>query len=306
MKLISLIVPCFNEEANIKAFYSAVLGVFKRINRAEFEIFFIDDGSKDRTFDEIQKLHAEDKRVKCISFSRNFGKEAALFSGIRAASGDCAVILDVDLQHPVETIIEMTEKWKEGFEVVEGVKVERGKESLFHKAFSGLFYSLISRAVGIDMKNASDFKLLDRKVIDVLSSLKERNTFFRALSFWVGFKKTTVFYEVQERNSGTSKWSLLSLFKYAVNNIVCFSYAPLQIVTGGGILFVVVAVGFAVDALISYIKGKAIGGFPTLLFVMLLGFGIIMLSLGIIDVYIAQIYDEVKNRPQYIEREKLD
>ncbi|MGI0530112.1 glycosyltransferase family 2 protein [Treponema socranskii] len=150
----------------------------------------------------IQKLHDKDPRVGCISFSRNFGKEAALFSGIRAVTGDCAVILDADLQHPPETIIDMYKKWKEGYEVVEGIKSDRGKESFFHKIFTKLFYSMISKAIGMDMLNSSDFKLLDKKVIAVLAALKERNTFFRALSFWVGFNKTTVYYEVKERNAG--------------------------------------------------------------------------------------------------------
>lgn len=298
VKTISLIVPCYNEESNVEPFHKEICRVFQQIKNTDFELLFVDDGSKDNTFSKIQELRKKDKRVKCVSFSRNFGKEAALFSGIRAANGDCAVVLDADLQHPPETIIEMARLWSdEGYEVVEG---------LFHKAFTKIFYGMISNAVGMDMRDSSDYKLLDRKVLNELSALKERNTFFRALSFWVGFKKTTVYYEVAERASGQSKWSTKSLIKYAINNVICFSYAPLQIVTGAGIAFILVAAIFGIDALISYIQGKAASGFPTLIFLVAVGIGGIMLSLGIIGVYIAQIYDEVKGRPQYIIGKKLD
>ena len=306
MDKISLIVPCYNEESNIEPFYSAILDTFKSIPGADFELLFINDGSKDSTFEKIEELHKQDKRVKCVSFARNFGKEAALFAGIRNVSGDCAVILDADLQHPPAVIIEMYSKWKEGFEVIEGIKTDRGKESLFHKLFTKIFYGLISRAVGMDMKNSSDYKLLDKKVVAELAALKERNTFFRALSFWVGFKKTTVYYEVAERTSGVSKWSTKSLIKYAINNVICFSYAPLHIVTVLGIIFLLFGLGITIDAVISYFKGVSTDGFPTLVILLLLGFGAIMLSLGVIGVYIAQIYDEIKGRPQYIIGKKLD
>lgn len=305
--LISIITPCYNEEANIRPFYDAVKSVFDLMGGGiRFEILFINDGSRDGTLEKIKELHKEDNRVKGISFARNFGKEAALFAGIHAAQGDCAAFLDADLQHPPALLAEMYKKWKEGFDVVEGVKTDRGNEGLFHRLFTKVFYSFISKAVGMDMRNSSDYKLLDRKVIDELKKLRERNTFFRALSFWVGFKKTTVFYDVQERSRGISKWSTRSLFKYAINNVICFSYAPLNIVTGVGTVFLLIGIGFAIDALISYIRGIANSGFPTLIFVLLIGFGGTMLSLGIIGVYIAQIYDEVKGRPQYIIEEKIE
>ena len=165
---------------------------------------------------------------------------------------------------------------------------------------------MISKAVGMDMKNSSDYKLLDKKVVAELAKLKERNTFFRALSFWVGFKKTTVYYEVAERANGISKWSTKSLIKYAINNVICFSYAPLHIVTIIGCIFTIIGIGVAVDALISFFTGKAASGFPTLVCITLIGFGGVMVCLGIIGVYIAQIYDEVKGRPQYIIGEKIE
>ncbi len=317
--IVSIIVPCYNEEANIRPFYAEVKSVFAAMQQADadknalmgggnpdFEILFINDGSKDRTLEKIKELHKEDSRAKGISFARNFGKEAALFAGIHNAQGNCVAFLDADLQHPPALLADMYKKWKEGFDVIEGVKTDRGKESLFSKIFSKIFYYFISKAVGMDMRNSSDYKMLDRKVIDELKKIRERNTFFRALSFWVGFKKTVVFYEVQERSSGISKWSTRSLFKYAINNVISFSYAPLNVVTGAGAAFLLIGIGFAIDALISYIRGTANSGFPTLIFVLLIGFGGTMLSLGIIGVYIAQIYDEVKGRPQYIIEEKIE
>lgn len=306
MNKISLIVPCYNEEANINPFYEEIVKTFKDLKDADFELMFVNDGSKDKTIERIEELNKKDKRVKCVSFARNFGKEAALFAGIRNVTGDCTVILDADLQHPPFVIKEMYAKWKEGFEVVEGVKTDRGKEGLLHKLFSKFFYGLISRAVGMDMKNSSDYKLLDKKVIAQLAALKERNTFFRALSFWVGFNKTTVYYEVQERANGVSKWSTKSLFKYAINNVLCFSYTPLHIITFVGIIFILIAIGVLIDAVISFIKGTAASGFPTLVILLLIGFGAVLISLGIIGVYIAQIYDEVKGRPQYVIGKKIE
>ena len=306
MDKISLIVPCYNEESNIEPFYNAIVDVFQNMPDADFELMYVNDGSKDNTFSKIEELNKKDKRVKCVSFARNFGKEAALFAGIRNVTGDCTVVLDADLQHPPAVIIEMYKKWKEGFEVVEGVKTDRGKEGLIHKLFTKIFYDMISKAVGMDMKNSSDYKLLDKKVVTELANLKERNTFFRALSFWVGFNKTTVYYEVADRASGSSKWSAKSLIKYAINNVICFTYTPLQIVTALGSLFILIGLGITIDAVITYIRGTAASGFPTLIIILFIGFGAIMLSLGIIGVYIAQIYDEIKGRPQYIIGKRIE
>ena len=299
MDKISLVVPCFNEQDNIEPFYNAILKVFNDIP-ASFELMFVDDGSSDETFVRINQLHEKDDRVKCISFSRNFGKEAALFAGIRNVTGDCTVVLDADLQHPPELIKEMYSRWKEGFQVVEGIKRNRGKESAIHGIFTKLFYRLISHAVKIDMANSSDYKLLDKSVAEELAKLKERNTFFRALSFWVGFKTTSVYYEVADRASGRSKWSTKSLMKYAIKNMVCFSYTPLHIISIVGIIFILIAFGIGVDALFSYFRNSSASGFPTIVFLLLIGFGGCLISLGIIGIYIAQIYDEVKKRPQYI------
>ena len=306
MKKLSILVPCFNEQLCIEPFYAEIIATMKKITNVTYELLFVDDGSVDATYQKISELHKKDKHVKCISFSRNFGKEAALFSGLRAVTGDCAVVLDADLQHPPATIIEMYKKWQEGFDVVEGMKITRGNESHLHTFFSKLFYRMISNAVGIDMMNSSDFKLLDRKVIDQLSALKERNTFFRALSFWVGFKRTSVYYEVQERVSGKSKWSFKSLVRYALNNVFCFTDKPLRLISKAGIFFLLIGLIVGIDALVSHIRGVAASGYPTLLFVIFIASGCILFSLGIIGIYIAKIYDEVKSRPQYIIGKKLE
>ena len=223
-----------------------------------------------------------------------------MFAGLEQARGDCVVVIDCDLQHPPEKIVEMYRLWEQGYEVVEGIKEDRGEESGFHKFAANSFYSLISRATGMDMASSSDFKLLDRKVIDTLNRLPERAVFFRALSFWVGFKKAEVSYCVQERTAGESKWSTRSLIKYAITNIASFSSAPLHLVTVMGIVTLIVAVVFGVISLVQKIAGTAQPGFTTVILLLLLIGSFLMISLGIIGYYLARIYDEVKGRPRYI------
>ena len=306
MKKISLIVPCFNEEDTVDAFYKKTVEVWQKLNQYELEIVYVDDGSKDRTLQKIETLHEKDNRVKCTSFSRNFGKEAAIFAGLHHVTGDAAVVVDVDLQHPLEKIIEMAALWEQGYEVVEGVKEDRGTEKRIHKGFANLFYSWISKLAGLDMKNSSDFKLIDRKVIEALKGFKEKTPCFRALSFWVGFKSIAVSYAVEERSAGATKWSTKALVKYAFRNLISFTYAPLYMIAVLGTIVILFGVVLGVDALISYVNGTAQGGYPTLLFVMVLTAGAIISSLGIMSVYIAKIYEEIKGRPQYIVGKIID
>ena len=241
-----------------------------------------------------------------MEFSRNFGKEASIFSGLSVAVGDACVVMDCDLQHPPETVPEMYRLWEQGYEVVEGIKSRRGKESLFHRSFAGLFYGIMSRLIKMDMKASSDFKLLDRKVVNVLLGLKERNTFFRALTFWAGFRSTTVEYEVQERQYGESKWSYSSLFSYAIQNATSFSTLPLQLVTLMGMVCIGFSLILAVQTLVKYFMGTAVEGFTTVILLILIVGGFIMLSLGIIGHYLARIYEEVKGRPKYIIKQMTD
>lgn len=266
----------------------------------DFELLFVDDGSKDATWENITRAAELNKHVVGVHFSRNFGKEAAMFAGLEKASGDCCVVIDCDLQHPPEKIVEMYRLWEDGYEVVEGIKEDRGEESGFHKFAANSFYGLISKATGMDMSSSSDFKLLDRKVVDTLNKLPERNVFFRALSFWVGFKKATVYYSVRERTEGVSKWSTKSLIKYAITNIGSFSSAPLHIVTVLGFIMLAVAIVFSIISLVQKLTGQALGGFTTVILLLMFSSSIIMISLGIVGYYIARIYDEIKGRPRYI------
>ena len=266
----------------------------------DYELLFVDDGSKDGTWQAIQRCAAEDKHVVGVHFSRNFGKESAMFAGLETAKGDCVVVIDCDLQHPPEKIVEMYRLWEQGYEVVEGIKADRGEETGLHRFAANSFYGIISRATGMDMASSSDFKLLDRKVVDTLNALPERNVFFRALSFWVGFKKAEVRYRVQERTEGESKWSTKSLIRYAITNITSFSSAPLHMVTVMGFITLIVAVVFGVISLVQKLTGVAQPGFTTVILLLLLIGSFLMISLGIIGFYLARIYDEIKGRPRYI------
>ena len=221
-------------------------------------------------------------------------------AGLACAKGDCCVVMDCDLQHPPETVAEMLHLWQQGYEVVEGVKRSRGKESRVHAMMAGVFYHLMSGATKIDMSRASDFKLMDRKAVDALLSLPEKNAFFRALSAWVGFKTTSVEFDVQDREAGESKWSSRTLTGYAIRNIVSFSSAPLQVVTvlGGVMLLLTLILG--IQTIIRYFSGTAVEGFTTVILLILLVGSLLMLSLGMIGYYLARIYEELKNRPRYL------
>ncbi|MCH5191242.1 MAG: glycosyltransferase family 2 protein [Oscillospiraceae bacterium] len=299
MKVLSVIIPAYNEETNIKNTADTVCSLLKNAD-IDCELIFVDDGSKDKTYLKICDSAQENPNVRGISFSRNFGKEAAIFAGLEEAAGDCAVILDCDLQFPPEKIIEMYSLWQKGYEVVEGVKRDRGNESFFYKIFAKSFYKIISRFVGVDMQSTSDFKLIDRKAIDALLSLPERNTFFRALSFWSGFNSVQVEFSVSERKNGKSKWTIGKLIKYAVSSITSFTTAPLQLITViGSILLVFMAV-LGVQTLVRFMLGHSAEGFTTVILLLLLVGGSLMMALGIIGYYIARIYEEVKGRPRYI------
>lgn len=297
--MLSVILPSYNEEKMIAKATERMAEILQP-EKIDYELLFIDDGSRDNTWAQINEAAGKDSRVVGVHFSRNFGKEAAMFAGLEQAKGDCCVVIDCDLQHPPEKIVEMYRLWEQGYEVVEGIKEDRGEESGLHKFAANSFYGLISKATGMDMSSSSDFKLLDRKVVDTLNSLPERNVFFRALSFWVGYKKTSVSYCVQERTEGVSKWSTKSLIKYALTNISSFSSAPLHIVTVLGFIMLAVAFVLGIIALVQKISGVALGGFTTVILLLLFSASVIMISLGIIGYYIARIYDEIKGRPRYI------
>ena len=299
MARLSIVLPAYNEEQNIANTVKVLTGLLEE-QQIDYELVFISDGSKDGTFREIQKAAAGNPRIRGAEFSRNFGKEAGIFAGLELTTGDAVIVMDCDLQHPPSVIPQMWELWKNGVEVVEGIKTSRGRESLGHKLSAGLFYKIMSRLIKMDMSASSDFKLLDRKVVDVLLSLPERNTFFRALSFWAGFRTEPVYYEVQERQFGESKWSFWSLMRYAITNATSFSTLPLQLVTVMGLVSILFSVVLAVQTLVRFLMGNSVEGFTTVILLILIIGGLLMLSLGIIGHYIARIYEEVKGRPKYI------
>ena len=297
--MLSVVIPAYNEEPMLLR-TAHVLGELLSAEQIPYELIFVDDGSKDRTWDEICAAHQENDHVRGVHFSRNFGKEAAIFAGLSEARGDCVAVMDCDLQHPPATLIEMYRRWEEGYEVVEGVKRTRGAESAAHRAATGIFYRIMSKAVKIDMSRASDFKLLDRKAVQSLLEMPERNAFFRAMSSWIGFRQIQVEFDVQEREAGKSKWSTGKLISYAVSNIVGYSTAPMQIVTAAGIVVFLLAIVLGIQTLVRYCTEHTVEGFTTVILLILFIGSVIMISLGIIGYYIARIYEEVKGRPKYI------
>lgn len=304
MAVLSVVLPAYNEEAMLDRTAKTLKAVLEQ-EKILYELIFVDDGSKDRTWQKIEEAAQKDPCVRGVHFSRNFGKEAAIFAGLANASGDCTAVMDCDLQHPPETLVEMFRLWEQGYEVVEGVKRSRGKESALHRASAGMFYKLMSQAVKIDMSRASDFKLMDKKAVETLLEMPERNAFFRAMSSWIGYRTASVEFDVQEREAGESKWSTGSLIKYAITNIVGYSSAPMQLVTGAGVVVFLAAVILGIQTLVKYFSGHAVEGFTTVILLILIIGSAIMISLGIIGYYISRIYEEVKGRPKYIISKKI-
>ena len=306
MKL-SVIVPCYNEEATVEKFYEAAKPVLENINDLSFEIIFVNDGSADKTREKLGALAEKDERVKVVNFSRNFGQQAAILCGFRMASGDCAVELDCDLQDPVELIPVMIEKWKEGYEVVHGRRVARKGETIFKKATAAVYYKKLAKISSIDIpRNTGDFKLLDRKIIDIIINLPEHGKYLRGLESWVGFKQTFVDYERNERVAGETHYTLKKMFNLAKAGVISNSSYPLTLSLKAGIvgcaLSVLGFIALIVLAALSIIEGPVWWLFPT---VVLLASGI-MLCNAITNLYIEKIYDEVKNRPEYIVDNKIN
>ena len=299
MSRLSVVLPAYNEEQML-AKTCRTLKKILDLAEINYELVIVDDGSTDQTWKIIEETAEKDRNVTGVHFSRNFGKEAAIVAGLAQASGNAVAVMDCDLQHPPEVLVKMYRLWEQGYEVVEGIKKSRGTETVFHRKSAGFFYRIMSRATGFNMENASDFKLLDRKAVESVLSMPERSMFFRATSSWVGFKSTSVLFEVQEREAGESKWSTGSLIRYAFRNIVAFTTLPLQFVTIGAGGCFICSLLLLIYSLVRYFTGHAVEGYTTLLIVMLLIGSAVMMSLGIIGYYIARIYEEVKRRPRYI------
>jgi dolichol-phosphate mannosyltransferase len=304
---ITILIPLYNEEGNLKKLLDELYTTIHDIAEFEFEILFVDDGSSDNTWQQVKKETFERKNIMALRLSRNFGKEAALAAGLEKIKSDAVIIMDSDLQHPPKKVQDLVNKWSQtGADIVEAVKVSRGEESLFNKLSAKLFYMILNKLSGFDLKGASDFKLLSRNAIEAWKQLPERNLFFRGMSTWLGFQKEKVFFEVPERRSGSSKWSTFKLLRLALTAITSFSSLPLHVVTLAGLIFNLFSIGLGLQTIMNWYLGIAVSGFTTVIGLQLFIGSLLMISLGIIGEYIARIYSEVKRRPRYIVSEIVD
>ncbi|RPI82147.1 MAG: glycosyltransferase [Nitrosopumilales archaeon] len=303
---ISIVVPVFAEAPNL---HNLVEQIKKNVDLISetYEIIFVDDGSNDESWDVIKKITTVMPEIKAVRFSRNFGKEYALFAGLKEAKGDVVITIDSDMQHPPELIPVLYEMWKsQAAEVIDVIKKERQHESLFNRIAAKLFYLTFDKLSGLDVSNSTDYKLLDRKVVDSLIQFQETHLFYRGLLVWMGFKHVNIKIEVNDRTRGVSKWGFTKLAKYALNNIFNYSSKPLVLIGLFGLLFIISATILMFISLIRLMTGTTLGGFPTVIILQLFIGGIIIFSITLIGAYIAKIYDEVKSRPKYIIKERLD
>jgi glucosyltransferase len=310
-KTLSIIVPCYNEEKTVKLFYEDVKKSILPLEM-DYEIIFINDGSKDRTIEEVRKLHQMDSHVALISFSRNFGKESAMFAGLEYSQGDYVVIMDADLQHPPHLIPEMVRLIEEeGYETVAAYREEgKGKrDPLFRRLYSKLFYRFINRMSDVHLtRGATDFRMMTRKVVNTLKELKEYNRFSKGLFEWVGFNTKYLPYQNVERVAGKSTWNFFKLFNYALEGMTSFSVVPLRLSTYLGLLSASGSFVYMMVVIIRKLTSptSAVEGFPTLISVILFLNGIILICVGVLGEYIGRIYSEVKQRPIYIVEHQLD
>ena len=296
----TIIAPIFNELENIPELYPRIREVMDQTNEP-WELILVDDGSTDGSTEVIRKLAENDKRVRPIIFARNFGHQIAVTAGIDYSRGDAVVIIDADLQDPPEVILKLIAKWREGFEVVYAVREEREGETWFKRVTASLFYRLIHAVTNVDIPlDTGDFRLIDKKVIDIMKTMRERHRFLRGMSAWVGFKQVGVKYKRKPRYAGTSKYPLSKMIQFALNAITSFSYFPLQLATYIGFIAAGLSVlAIPIIAILRLTTGTVLMGQATTLIMVLFLGGVQLISLGIIGEYIGRIYDEAKGRPLY-------
>jgi glycosyltransferase involved in cell wall biosynthesis len=303
---LSLIIPVFNEEEVVKIFISTVEDIL--ITRSiSFEFIFVNDGSKDSTYEVLKNLSIQNSKIKIINLSRNYGKEQALSAGLDFATGLAGVPIDCDLQDPPELIIEMYDKWKEGFDVVLAKRIDRSSDGLIKRRTSAVFYNLINTISDIDIpNNVGDFRLIDRRVIDALKTYPEKTRFMKGIFASVGFKQTTVEYVRPARVAGTTSWNYFGLYKLAVEGLVSFTSIPLKMWSYVGAMVSIFSFSYGIYLVVkTTILGADVPGYTSLMVVLLVMSGLILLSLGIIGEYISRIFIEVKQRPTYIVMDKI-
>ena len=309
MKKISAVIPMYYEEEVAQECYNRVKKVLDGIEGYEHEIIFVNDGSKDNTLSILEEIAAKDKNVKVISFSRNFGHQAAVTAGLKEVTGDAIIILDADLQDPPELIPDMLKYWEKGYEVIYGKRKTRKGESAFKLLTAKMFYKTLNALSDVEIpKDTGDFRLADRKVVDVINQMPEHNKFLRGLFSWVGFKQMPYEYERQERVAGKTKYPLKKMIKLASDGIIGFSTKPLKLVGGLGIISIVISIIILIYAILSYAFkwNSLIPGWTSIMVTMTFLSGIILLSLWMIGEYIIRIYSESKGRPQYIIEKKIN
>lgn len=302
-KLVSIMVPCYNEEASIHRFYDETKAVIGALTDYEWEILFVNDGSSDRTLDIIEGLYEKDPCISYVDLSRNFGKENAMLAGFDYAKGDCVIIMDADLQDPPMLIPDMLCYWEEGYQDVYAKRKNRGRESWLRKRLSLLFYYILDKSTRYDvLKNVGDFRLLDRKCVEALKMLRENERYTKGLFCWIGYHKKELLFNRGDRVAGTSNWGLWSLFNLAIEGIVSFTTAPLRIATLIGMVVAIWALGYMVWIITkAMIWGDPVAGYPTIMTVMLFLGAVQLISVGILGEYIGRIFNETKNRPTYLQ-----
>jgi dolichol-phosphate mannosyltransferase len=302
--LLSLVVPVFNEEKVLREFFARIVKVLEPF---QYELIFVDDGSRDQSWLLIAEMARANKSVLAISFSRNFGHQAAISAGLEHAAGDAVIVMDADLQDPPEVILAMVEKWKEGYDVVYGTRTERKGETWFKKVTASIYYRILRQASNIDMpREAGDFRLMSRAVVDSLNSIPERIRYMRGLTSWVGFRQIGVPYVRDQRYAGETKYSLTKMMKFAWDGITSFTWMPLQIAIFLGLFVTALSVLYGIHSLyVCFITKTAVKGWTSLIVAIVFLGGVQLLMIGIIGEYIGRVYEEVKHRPLYLVRQTL-
>lgn len=312
MKKVSILIPVYNEEESLDSLYAALRPLLDNSHRGlkylyEWEVILVNDGSRDHSLEKIREINRKDPRIGYVSLSRNFGKENAMLAGFDRCKGDCLIIMDADLQHPVDTIPEMLDEWEKGWEDVYGRRLSRGKESVVRKLFTKTFYSLLNKSTRVDvLPDVGDFRLLDRKAVDAIKGMRESQRYTKGLYCWVGFKKKGVDFVTADRVTGTTHMSASRLINLALEGITSYTTAPLRIATVAGFIVSTVSILYMIYIVCkTLIFGDPIQGFPTLICTILILGGCQLLALGIIGEYIGKIYNESKHRPPYIVSEEI-
>ncbi len=309
MNKLSIVVPCYNEENVIETFYNKLMEITEKISdNYDYEVIFVDDGSKDETFSKMKNLREKNDKIKIISFSKNFGKEAGIHAGLSNSTGELTVVMDADLQHPPEIILEMLKYIEEGYDTVATRRKNRKGEPVFKSFCARMFYKLINNFMEVKLEEgAQDFRMMKRNVVDAILSLDEYNRFSKGIFNWVGFKCKYIEIDNVKRVAGKTKWSFSSLWKYAMEGITSFTTAPLKIAIFIGIFVFIVSTIFAFTIIVqTLIMGKDVPGYASTIVSVLFMGAIQLLCIGILSEYISKMYMEIKNRPKYIIRDKID